>query len=269
MIGASLEAVFAGAEDRPVLIGYLPAGYPDPDAFLDATCRAAAVGLDVLELGIPVDGATLDGAVIQDALRRQAAQDIDVDRALKLGGRARAAANVPVLAMAYVSTLRGYGGVETFLERCREVGLDGILVPDLPKGLFVSFCRVARGLGLAPALFVGDPTDEAVTSEIKKAEPSFVYMRSLDGTTGEVMDVAVAQKNLRRLRLALEPYPLPVVVGFGVKGGMEAAALSRAGADGIAVGTSLVEAASTSSEAVRSLVLSLSGASRTNGEEVP
>lgn len=265
-----LESVFVGAraESRTAVIGYLPAGFPDPITFAHAVRSAVESGMDILEIGVPSDDATLDGKVITEALESLCGQDMGVDRAIELGGSVREETNVPAVAMAYWSTVRRYG-LEAFAERCCKAGLDGVLIPDLPTDRAPAFCDRLRRLGLAPGYLVGNPAGTDAVRLVKECDPSFVYMKSSNGTTGERMDIPVAQGNLRQLRRSLRSGRPPIVVGFGIKGAAEAAALSQAGADGVVVGTSLVEAASEGTEAVRALIGRLSASTRLQEKSEP
>ncbi|MCL5264076.1 MAG: tryptophan synthase subunit alpha [Chloroflexi bacterium] len=261
-----MESLFAAtrADDRAVLIGYLPAGFPDPITFADMARLAATSGIDIMEIGVPADEPSCDGKIIREALESVRLSGIDVGRALDLAGSVRLSGDIPVIAMSYWATVFRYG-IDPFLRRCLEAKVDGILIPDLPLEWTGEVCGRLQHQNLAMAAFIASPAHADLLLELGQCSFAFVYLRSSQQTTGEDIDLSTALRSLSQVRHALARRPLPVAVGFGIQTAEEVATLADAGADGVVVGTALVQACLNGPEAVAGLVRSLSAATRRRG----
>jgi len=270
----SLAGAFARARQagRLVVVGYLPAGFPDPSQFVELVQVAAAAGLDVLELGLPAEDPHLDGPVIRRALRRQQALGIGFDEAIRLGARARQAAGVPVVAMGYAAQLQSGMDPAEALRRVGAGGLDGVLFPDLGPDALAALVAPAGAVGAGVVGFVRpDDPPEAVAGVLEvcsRVEGAFVYVQSATPHTGGRVDLEATVAAVRRVlaaRHVLEERcgrPVPVAVGFGIQEPDHVVALRGLGVDGVIVGTALVEAAAEGAERVRERVSALADAAR-------
>ena len=227
------------AERRAALVTYIMAG--DPDAGTSSAILAAlpAAGADIVELGMPFTDPIADGPAIQAAGRRALEARHTLRATLEMASKFRAAdPDTPLVLMGYFNPIYAHG-VEAFLADAKRAGVDGLIIVDCPPEEDDEICLPARRAGLAFVRLVAPTTEEARLPMILINAAGFVYFVSITGVTGsatpEVKPVADAVARLKRHT------DLPVVVGFGVKNAEIAAAIGEV-ADGVAVGSAVVEA---------------------------
>src|SRR5215211_5547187 len=238
---ARLETRFARcrAEGRAALVTYVMAGDPDPDTSLAILRALPQAGADVVEFGLPFTDPMADGPAIQAAALRALKAGQTTARTLDLIRRFRAEdADTPVILMGYFNPIYRYG-VDRFLAEAKEAGVDGLIVVDLPPEEDDELCLPTLKSGLAFVRLATPTTDDRRLPAVLANTAGFVYYVSITGITGAATPdfgkVATAVERIKRHT------PLPVVVGFGVKNGTHAAAIAQ-GADGVVVGTALIEA---------------------------
>lgn len=229
-------------EKPPALIGYLPAGYPTPAEFIEQVRQAAQAGLGCMEIGIPTRDANLDGKVISAAMSRVVNQGISFEGALSLAGRALLSAEIPGIAMLYYSTLEKLGKTAVF-SLLRQNNIEGILVPNIPLRQWDSYAASASTYGLSPIGFISADMEEVALHQVASAAEGFLYLQAYPGATGDkiVIDDSIRTRVMKIKEIAAERN-LPVAVGFGIRSGDDALKLRNMGADGIIIGTALVEA---------------------------
>ncbi len=225
--------------NRAALVTFLTAGDPDPvtsAAILDALPGA---GADVIELGMPFTDPMADGPAIQAASARalRAGQTLAGTLNMVRAFRARDP-DTPVVLMGYYNPVHTYGA-ERFLAEAREAGVDGLIVVDLPPEEDAELCLPALKAGLNFIRLATPTTDAARLPAVLANTSGFVYYVSVAGVTGAaVPDYAAVGDAVARIKAHT---PLPVAVGFGVKTPADAAAVA-ARADGVVVGTALINA---------------------------
>lgn len=243
-----LEACFArcSAENRAALVTYVMAGDPDPEtslAILKAMPKASA---DIVEFGLPFTDPMADGPAVQAAGLRALKAGQTTAKTLDLVRRFRAEdPDTPVILMGYFNPIYIYG-VERFLADAKAAGVDGMIVVDLPPEEDDELCLPALRAGLAFIRLATPTTDDRRLPAVLANTAGFVYYVSITGITGAATPdfgkVGTAVERIKRHTA------LPVVVGFGVKSGAHAAAMAK-GADGVVVGSALVEAVRASLDA--------------------
>ena len=209
----------------------------DPDLETTATCVKAAVrgGADLIELGIPFSDPTAEGPVIQAANERALKGGVTTDRIFEMVKELRKAVTVPMVFMTYANVVFSYG-IERFCNKCVEVGIDGMILPDVPyeeKEEFAPACR-ARGLDFISLIA---PTSENRVATIAKEAEGFLYIVSSMGVTGERREITTDIGSM--VKLVRENSRIPCAVGFGISTPEQAkrmAALS----DGAIVGSAIV-----------------------------
>jgi tryptophan synthase alpha chain len=226
-------------EGRAALVTYVMAGDPDPETSLEILRSLPAAGADIVEFGLPFTDPMADGPAIQAAGLRALKGGQDLAGTLALIRRFRAGdQTTPVILMGYYNPIYVYG-VERFLADAREAGVDGLIVVDLPPEEDEELCLPALRAGLAFIRLATPTTDDRRLPAVLANTAGFVYYVSITGITGAATPdfgkVATAVERIKRHT------PLPVVVGFGVKSGAHAAAVAQ-GADGVVVGSALIEA---------------------------
>jgi tryptophan synthase alpha chain len=235
---------------RRALVCYVTAGHPDREKSVELLRQVEAAGADVIELGVPFSDPMADGPIIQASSQRALEQGMSLSGTLDLVAQARL--TTPVVLFTYLNPLIAAG--PDILERAATAGLHGVLVTDLPVG--ADPVR-EQWLGNGPLAFVRlvaptTPTDRM--REIASHGSGFVYLISRRGVTGLRSDVpAELPDTIARLRQATT---LPVCVGFGISTPDQAKAIGSV-ADGIVVGSAIVQAAGTSVDAAASLVATL------------
>ena len=229
------------AANRRALVCYVTAGYPDRAKSIALLRGLVGAGADVLEVGVPFSDPVADGPIIQGSSQRALEQGMTLDGALELVAEAKLA--VPVVLFSYLNPILAAG--PEVLERARSAGVHGVLVTDLPVG--ADAAREAW-FGAGPLDFVrlvAPTTPKARMAEIAAHGRGFVYLISRLGVTGMRDDLDPAlPETIARLRAVCA---LPICVGFGVSRPDHA---RRAGAlaDGVVVGSALVQAAERSVE---------------------
>jgi tryptophan synthase alpha chain len=239
--GSRLAARFAAtrAEGRAALVGYLTAYDPNRRGALDRLLAACEAGLDVLELGVPFSDPTADGPTIQAAMTRALAAGASVQGALQLVAEVRARFDLPIVLFSYCNPLLRHGP-EDLAEQTRAAGADALLVVDMPPEHAEALRGPARARGLDWVGLIAPTSTPARRARVLAASSGFVYAVSLTGVTGAPLDPGDARlhANLAELRAATE---LPIAVGFGVRKADDVRALAPH-ADGVVVGSALVEA---------------------------
>lgn len=236
-----IDRTFAAAKaaNRPLLAAYVMGGDPDlatGQAIMNALPQA---GADIIELGLPFSDPMADGVAIQ----------MGGQRALKAGQTLRGVLGMveefrrkdettPVVLMGYYNPIYSLG-VDTFLTLAKEAGVDGLIIVDLPAEEDNELCIPALKAGLNFIRLTTPTTDDVRLPTVLENTSGFVYYVSMNGTTGAVIKSrAAVGESVQRIKAHTD---LPVIVGFGIKTADDAAEMGRH-ADGIAVGTVLVDA---------------------------
>ncbi len=231
----------ARAEGRLAFIPYVVAGYPDVPTSEDAALAAIDAGADVLELGLPYSDPLADGATLQRASAAALAAGITIDAAFALATRICAARpGTPLVVMGYVNQFLGPRGPTNVAQGLAATQASGAIVADLTpdEGAPLEAAFVAAGLALVYLVAPTTPIERA--ADIAARGGGFLYCVSLVGVTGGRPTLGGGLKSLvARVRGGSL---LPVAVGFGVSRPAHVQAIVRAGADGVIVGSALVDA---------------------------
>jgi tryptophan synthase alpha chain len=226
-------------EGRAALVTFIMAGDPDAATSLAIAQALPKAGADLIELGMPFTDPMADGPAVQAAGLRalQAGQTMKKTLALVRAFRKSDDAT-PIVLMGYYNPIYIYG-VEKFLADAKAAGIDGLIVVDLPPEEDEELCLPALHAGLNFIRLATPTTDDRRLPAVLKNTSGFVYYVSITGITGaaapDAAKVAAAVARIKRHS------GLPVAVGFGVKDAKSARALAG-GADGVVVGSALVEA---------------------------
>lgn len=252
------------AQGRAALIGYLTGHDPDletSEARLLAACEA---GLDILELGAPFSDPTADGPEIQAAMVRALAGGATLERVLTLAAAVRRRhPELPIVLFSYANPLlracaRDAAGASGFCARLRELGVDGLLIVDMPPEQAAALREPARAAGLDWIGLCAPTSPPRRRDLIVGGASGFVYAVSLTGVTGAALD---ADSEGLRAQLAdlRARSSLPLAVGFGIREPAQVSALAPF-VDGVVVGSALVRAASEGVTALRERIAGLRAA---------
>jgi tryptophan synthase alpha chain len=230
-------------DGRAALVTFVTAGDPDYATSLAILKAAPAAGADVVELGMPFTDPMADGPAIQASSQRalKAGQTLrktlDLVRAFRAGDDA-----TPIVLMGYYNPIYIYG-VDRFLTDATAAGVDGLIVVDLPPEEDDELCLPALKAGLNFIRLATPTTDDKRLPAVLANTSGFVYYVSITGITGMATpDASRVGQAVARIKRHTD---LPVAVGFGVKTAAHARAIAQS-ADGVAVGSALVEAVRTS-----------------------
>jgi len=237
------EASFdrARAEGRAAFVGYLTAGYPDDEAFMEAA-QTVLEHADILEVGLPFSDPLGDGPTIQRSGEAALARGVDGRRTVELLARLRQVSDKPLLVMSYYNPIYCYpGGESAFVKDLAAAGGDGMILPDLPPDEGASLIAVAREAGLDTVFLVAPTSTDERLKVVTAACRGFVYAVSITGVTGarasvpaEVADLVARTKAAGGTNVA---------VGFGVANRATAHEVAKV-ADGVVVGSALITALS-------------------------
>jgi tryptophan synthase alpha chain len=226
----------AKAEGRAALIAYVPVGYPDVEASIEAMVAAVEAGADVMEIGVPYSDPGMDGPVIQQAVDVAVRAGVGMRDVLRAVTAVADAGAVPVV-MSYWNPIERYG-VERFAADLAAAGGAGAITPDLVPEEAGEWIAAAERADLDRVFLVAPSSTEPRLRSTTAACRGFVYAASTMGVTGTRETVGdAAEKLVARTREARPD--LPVCVGLGVSNGAQAAEVAGF-ADGVIVGSAYV-----------------------------
>jgi len=245
---------FAWLRERgeKALIPFLSAGDPDLPTTERLVLAMAEAGADLIEIGVPFSDPLAEGPTIQRSSERGLASGASLRRILELVAKLRPRVEIPLLVMGYANPFYAMGA-DGFAQSAARVGVDGVIVPDLPPEEGADFFAACRGAGVDPVLMAAPTTTDARLAMLCRETRGFLYYVSLTGVTGARSELARGVEE--RVRAVRALCPVPVCVGFGVSRPEHAEALA-AYADGVVVGSAIVdriEAARDAEEAIDSV----------------
>ncbi len=234
-----IDARFAALkkEKRPALVTFISAGDPDLKTSAKILAGLPAAGADIIELGMPFSDPMADGPAIQASSLRALKSGQTMVKTLEMVRRFRDAdSTTPIVLMGYYNPIYVYGNAR-FLADAKVAGVDGLIVVDVPPEADDELCLPAVAAGLNFIRLATPTTDAARLPAVLANTSGFVYYVSITGITGAAAPIVTdVHEQVTRIK---GQTPLPVVVGFGVRSGEQAKAISR-GADGVVVGSALV-----------------------------
>jgi len=244
----SLAEVFS---DGPAFIPYLVAGDPNYEeslAYVEALDRG---GADVIELGLPFSEPIAEGPTIQQGIVRALESGMTPERYFEFVEELSVDAGL--VCMTYYNLLAQYGdspGPRAFVERAAGAGIGGFVVPDLPAEEAGPLREACGEFGLDLIFIVAPTTTDERLADIREQVSGYVYVQARLGTTGAREGVS---EHTERTLARLDDWDVPKAVGFGIKTGDHAERIVRAGADGIIVGSALVDIVADDPSTVRDL----------------
>ncbi len=224
------------ASGRKGLFPFLVAGQPDVATTINIIQRLEKIGAAGVELGIPFTDPVADGPVIQSAFTEALSEGVTVAKIFRAIAEARSTIRIPIVAMVSASIVYKIG-VDAFLRRAAQAGIDGFIIPDLSLEEAPVVAEKVAGLDLRLAMLVSPNTPSERQERIAKVATGFLYYMSVTGITGErdrLPEDLVA--NVAKLK---ETSGIPVLVGFGIKTAAQVRQVCSVG-DGAIVGSAIV-----------------------------
>lgn len=222
--------------DGKAFIPFITCGDPDLETTGKIVRAAVQNGADLIELGIPFSDPTAEGPVIQGANIRALSGGVTTDKIFAFVKELRRDVTIPLVFMTYANVVFSYGA-EKFISTCQEIGIDGIILPDLPFEEKEEFNPLCRKYGVALISLIAPTSSQRIAMIAKEAE-GFLYIVSSLGVTGARSEITTDLSAI--VKLVRENTDLPCAIGFGIstpKQAGEMAAIS----DGVIVGSAIIK----------------------------
>lgn len=227
---------FAGGKN-PAFIGFTVAGDPDKITSIRIARALIAGGTDILELGVPFSDPVADGPTIQKADERALGTGTTPSTVFEMVREIRKESEVPIVLLTYYNIVL-HRGIGPFYREAHDTGVDGILIADMPIEESEEVCMIARQCNIDPIFLISQTTSDTRIEKIVAKAHGYLYLVSVLGVTGARDQVSgTAIDLIHRVR---RHTPLPLAIGFGISNPAQAQAYTRAGADGIIVGSAIV-----------------------------
>lgn len=223
-------------EKGKAFIPFITCGDPDLETTAAAVRTAAENGADLIELGIPFSDPTAEGPVIQGANVRALKGGVTTDRIFALVRELRRDVGIPMVFMTYANVIFSYG-TERFISACRDIGIDGLILPDLPFEEKEEFLPVCRRYGVELISLIA-PTSENRIAMIAKEAEGFLYVVSSLGVTGTRSEITTDLNAI--VRVIRQNTDIPCAIGFGISTPEQAARMAGI-ADGAIVGSAIIK----------------------------
>lgn len=223
-------------ENKKAFIPFFTCGDPDLETTAAVVRAAVDNGADLIELGIPFSDPTAEGPVIQGANLRALTGGVNTDKIFTFVKELREDVTVPMVFMTYANVVFSYGA-EKFIAHCKDIGIDGIILPDLPfeeKDEFMPLCE-QYGVDLISLIA---PTSKQRTAMIAKEATGFLYVVSSLGVTGTRSEITTDLASI--VKLIRESTDIPCAIGFGISTPQQAKAMADL-SDGAIVGSAIIK----------------------------
>tara|TARA_B100000700_G_scaffold324713_1_gene431602 strand:- start:639 stop:1451 length:813 start_codon:yes stop_codon:yes gene_type:complete len=225
-------------DKRIALMPFLMAGDPDLETTAKILLKLQDSGADMIELGIPYSDPLADGPIIQLAASRALSSGTTPEKVFNMLSKLRNQLSIPIILFTYSNPLLNRG-IENFCLEASEVGVSGLVVPDLPLEEAEKLSQIAETKKLDLVLLVAPTTPRDRMEKIVKTSNGFTYLVSVTGVTGERSSLAQNVETL--VKQLKELSPDPIAVGFGISDAKHVQQVRKWGADGAIVGSALVK----------------------------
>lgn len=223
-------------ENGKAFIPFITCGDPSLEATEQLVYAMEESGADLIELGIPFSDPTAEGPVIQAANVRALSQGVTTDKIFDMVKRIREKTQIPMVFMTYANVVFSYGS-ERFIRRAAELGMDGLILPDIPFEEKEEFGGLCKQYGLDLVSLIA-PTSHERISMIAKEANGFVYCVSSLGVTGVRSDITTDVGAM--VKLVKQAQDIPCAVGFGISTPEQAKKMAAV-SDGAIVGSAIVK----------------------------
>lgn len=223
-------------EHGKAFIPFITCGDPDLETTYKSVMAAIENGADLIELGIPFSDPTAEGPVIQGANLRALSGGVTTDKIFDLVKRLRSETDIPMVFMTYANVVFSYGSGR-FISICGDIGIDGLIIPDLPyeeKDEFLPYCRE---YGVALISLIAPTSGDRVAMIAKEAE-GFIYVVSSLGVTGTRSSIETDLSSI--VDIIRENTDVPCAIGFGISTPAQAHDMAAL-ADGAIVGSAIIK----------------------------
>lgn len=223
---------------RPAFISFIVAGDPDRDTCIRAAMALIEGGTDILELGVPFSDPVADGPTIQKADERALAAGTKVDTVIEIVRDLRKRTEIPLVFLVYYNMVH-HRGIDRFYREAKEAGVDGILIADMPVEESGDVYTTALRYGIDPIFLVTQTTSDERLKKIASRARGYLYLVAVLGVTG-VRDM-VSPAAIDLLQRVRRHSAVPLALGFGISTPEHVKICAGAGADGVIVGSAIVD----------------------------
>ena len=223
-------------ENGKAFIPFITCGDPDLETTAAVVRAAAENGADLIELGIPFSDPTAEGPVIQAANIRALSGGVDTDKVFDLVRDLRQDVTIPLVFMTYANVVFSYGS-ERFISTCANVGIDGLILPDIPFEEKEEFLDICHKYDVALISLIA-PTSANRIGMIAKEAEGFIYLVSSLGVTGTRSEIKTDLSSI--VNVIRENTDTPVAVGFGISTPQQAHDMAAV-SDGAIVGSAIIK----------------------------
>ena len=223
-------------EQGKAFVAFITCGDPDLETTAAAVRAAVANGADLIELGIPFSDPTAEGPVIQGANIRALSGGVTTDKIFDLVRDLRTDITVPMVFMTYENVVFSYG-TETFISTCKDIGIDGLILPDIPYEEKEEFLPICHKYDVELISLIA-PTSENRISMIAKEAEGFLYIVSSLGVTGTRSEIKTDLKSI--VDVVRRNTDIPCAIGFGISTPEQAGKMAAI-SDGAIVGSAIVK----------------------------
>ena len=217
-------------------IPFITCGDPDLETTAEIVKEMSAKGADIIELGIPFSDPTAEGPVIQEANIRALSGGITTDKIFDFVREIRKEVSTPMVFMTYANVVFSYGS-EKFISICREIGIDGLILPDIPYEEKNEFLPICKKYGVELISLIAPTSHERAAMIAKEAE-GFIYLVSSLGVTGVRSKITTNIGEI--VKMIKENTNLPCAVGFGISTPEQASQMAAV-SDGVIVGSAIIK----------------------------
>lgn len=223
-------------ENGKAFIPFITCGDPDLEITAKIVREAVANGADLIELGIPFSDPTAEGPVIQGANIRALKGGVTTDKVFDLVRELRKDVTVPMVFMTYSNVVFSYGA-DKFISTCKEIGINGLILPDLPYEEKEEFLPQCKKYGVDLISLIA-PTSENRIAMIAKEADGFIYLVSSLGVTGTRSEISTDLKSI--VDVIRQNTSVPCAIGFGISTPEQAKKMADI-ADGAIVGSAIIK----------------------------
>lgn len=221
------------------LIPFITAGYPNIDLTIDALFKLDSKGADVIELGVPYSDALADGPLIQKASSAAINQGVSIQQVLKILAKVQGKLNAPIVVFTYYNPVLARG-INRFVEEISNLGVKGLIIPDLPIEETDYLIEVCLKSNLELILFISPTSSKKRINTILNRAPGCIYLVSSKGVTG--LRQSIDSSILDLSRYIVSQTNKPVMLGFGISSPSQIRHLleSNCSVDGLVVGSAFI-----------------------------
>ncbi len=226
-------------KNEKALIAYIMVGYPNEKSTISAINGLIKGGADIIELGFPFSDPIADGPVIQNASNISLNKGTRIDKFFQIIKKIRKETDVPLVLMTYTNILyrKGY---EKFMQRAKNVGIDGLILPDMSIEESKNYVNIARKNKLDTIFLISPNTSTERIKKILKVTSGFLYLVSMYGTTGMQTKIQKYTIDAVKKTIKIVNKRIPIGIGFGVNTPNDARKYLSLGIDAIIVGSAFL-----------------------------